>query len=60
MTRSNLTEVIIATPDEEVGIVSYANAIAIAKGLAKELKVTITIRNAVTDKVYKTVEKSLR
>jgi hypothetical protein len=55
MTRSNQTEVVLATPDEEVGIVPFANAIAIAKDLAKELKVTITIRNAVTDTVIKTV-----
>ena len=57
MTHSNLTGVVLATPDEEVGIVPLAEALAIAKNLAKELKVIITIRDAVTDKVYKTVGK---
>lgn len=50
-----LSEVILATPDENVGLVAVIDALRSAHDLGKALGCTITIRHPITDKVIKTI-----
>ena len=50
-----LTEVMLATPDEDVGFCLLQEAIERARELAQEFGCPITVRDLITDRVYKTV-----
>ena len=50
-----LTEVILATPDQEVGLCLLQEATERARELAREFECPITVRDPISDRVYKTV-----
>jgi len=51
----NMKSVILATPDEDVGFCLLQEAIEHARELAREFGCPITVRDPITDRVYKTV-----
>ena len=50
-----LTEVMLATPDEDLGLCLAEEAIERAHELAQQLGCSITVRDPITDRVYKTL-----
>jgi hypothetical protein len=50
-----LTEVMLATPDEDIGLCLAEEAIEHARELAQQFGRSITVRDPITDRVYKTV-----
>ena len=51
----NMKSVILATPDEDVGLCLWQEAADRARDLAQEFGCPITVRDPITDRVYKTV-----
>jgi hypothetical protein len=50
-----LTEVMLATPDEDIGLCLAEEAIEHARELARQLGCAITVRDPITDRLYKKV-----
>ena len=50
-----LTEVILATPDQDIGLCLAEEAIERAHELSREFGCPIAVRDLITDRVYKTV-----
>ena len=51
----NMKRVILATPDEDLGLCLLQEATERARELAQEFGCPITVRDPITDRVYKTV-----
>jgi hypothetical protein len=50
-----LAEVILATPDEDVSLCLWQEATERARQLAQQFGCPITVRDPITDRVYKTL-----